>query len=226
MDLKTKLVQMTKGNRDELIKTEILKAAQKLFQQFGLNKTTMEDIAQAAGKGKSTLYYYYKSKEEIFDAVLFLEIDDVFRITHQAIEKAHTASEKIKTFAIVKYRVVQEKSNLYSLVSGELKEDIQVLTKIRNRYNQRELDLFTDILKFGINSGEFINLNAEDIEKTAFVIVSSFRGLKMSLFFENRCQDTEKHLEHLIAMLLQSIRKKSLIIKGDNKIISDIYQIN
>lgn len=44
-------------NKDDLVKTSFLQAAEKLFQRWGINKTTMEDIAREAGKGKSTLYY-------------------------------------------------------------------------------------------------------------------------------------------------------------------------
>ena len=64
--------------KDEIIIQAIIDAAKKLIQQYGLNKTTMEDIAKAAGKGKSTLYYYFKSKEDIFDEVIKQEMDDFF----------------------------------------------------------------------------------------------------------------------------------------------------
>ena len=64
--------------KEEIVKDDILKEAQKLFQQFGLKKTTMEDIARSMGKGKSTLYYYYCSKEQIFDAVISKEMTEVF----------------------------------------------------------------------------------------------------------------------------------------------------
>ena len=73
--------------KDDIIKDEILKEAQKLFQQFGVKKTTMEDIAKAMGKGKSTLYYYYCSKEDIFDAVILKEMGEVFHCVKQAVEK-------------------------------------------------------------------------------------------------------------------------------------------
>ena len=56
--------------KEEIIVRETIESAKKLFQQFGLHKTTMEDIAKSAGKGKSTLYYYFKSKDEIFDKVI------------------------------------------------------------------------------------------------------------------------------------------------------------
>lgn len=52
-------------NKKDITKTEILEAAEKVFQKWGLNKITMEDIAEASGRCKGSLYYYYKDKEEI-----------------------------------------------------------------------------------------------------------------------------------------------------------------
>ncbi len=54
-------------------RTAILDASRDLFARFGYKKTTMEDIAMALRKGKSSLYYYFKNKEEIFQAVIELE---------------------------------------------------------------------------------------------------------------------------------------------------------
>ena len=45
--------------KDELMVREILSTAKALFAHHGLKKTTMEDIANSLGKGKSTLYYYF-----------------------------------------------------------------------------------------------------------------------------------------------------------------------
>ena len=67
-----------KYSKEEQLREEVVNTAQKLFKQYGLQKTTMEDIAKSMGRGKSTLYYYYKSKEEIFEAVIMQEIDEVF----------------------------------------------------------------------------------------------------------------------------------------------------
>ena len=48
-------------NRDAIIET-----ARQVFKKYGYDKTLMEHIAKAAGKGKSSIYYYFKSKEQIF----------------------------------------------------------------------------------------------------------------------------------------------------------------
>ena len=44
----------------------ILKAAERLFLQFGFRRTAMDDIARAAGVAKGTLYLYFNSKEAVF----------------------------------------------------------------------------------------------------------------------------------------------------------------
>src|SRR5579871_5512584 len=81
--------------RDELIEREIVDTARVLFQQSGFKKTTMGDIARSLGKAKSSLYYYYPSKEDIFEAVLYAEMDELLNQIHQSIRQAHTSREKL-----------------------------------------------------------------------------------------------------------------------------------
>ena len=51
--------------------------ARRLFAKNGVENTTMNDIAQGAGKGRRTLYTYFKSKEEIFQAVIEGELERI-----------------------------------------------------------------------------------------------------------------------------------------------------
>ena len=56
------------GKEDDIQK-QILQAALQLFQAHGFRRVTMDDVAKAIGKGRSSLYYYYKSK--VFVLALF-----------------------------------------------------------------------------------------------------------------------------------------------------------
>ena len=51
-------------------KERILTGALEVFKTRGLENATMEEIAEKAGFGKATLYYYFQSKEEVFSAIL------------------------------------------------------------------------------------------------------------------------------------------------------------
>ena len=52
------------------VRDKIIKIAALIFSKYGFSKTTVDEIAKAARKGKSTIYYYFKSKEDIFQAVV------------------------------------------------------------------------------------------------------------------------------------------------------------
>ena len=123
--------------KEEIFREDIIKEAQKLFQTYGLKKTTMEDIAKALGKGKSTLYYYYQSKEQIFEEVLQKELQEVFIQTQFAVETVHSAEEKLKIFAVTRIKVLSNMLNLYRLVCGEIGEHATCAKGLFNEYSQR-----------------------------------------------------------------------------------------
>ena len=54
----------------------------------------MDDVAKAIGKGRSSLYYYYKSKDEIFDAVMQIEIGDLVGAIAIAVNNVETVERK------------------------------------------------------------------------------------------------------------------------------------
>ena len=53
----------------------LVEVARQLFAKNGLANTTMNDIAVASGKGRRTLYVYFKSKEEVYYAVIETELE-------------------------------------------------------------------------------------------------------------------------------------------------------
>jgi len=60
--------------KEQSIKDNLIQVSQSLFQQYGFVKTTMEDIAKTARKSKSTLYQFFKNKEEVLHGVITYDI--------------------------------------------------------------------------------------------------------------------------------------------------------
>jgi AcrR family transcriptional regulator len=192
--------------KDDIIRDEILKEAQKLFQQYGLKKTTMEDIAKSMGKGKSTLYYYYCSKEEIFDAVILREMGEVFSRVKQAVEKATSAEEKLKAFTLTKIKAVQKRANLYKIVRGELQENLRCIKHLHTEYDTQEINLVKDILLFGVNNGEFSKLISKELDILPSVMVSSLRGLERDMFADTRYNKLESRMESIVGIMIRGLR--------------------
>ncbi|AKD04221.1 TetR/AcrR family transcriptional regulator [Pontibacter korlensis] len=194
------------SDKDESIKAEILEQAQKLFRHYGLAKTTMEDIAKAAGKGKSTLYYYYKSKDEIFDEVVTKEMNEVFRILQEEVGKVQTAEEKLFTFSLTKFKILKERANLFKVIRGDIEANMQRLLELNRRFEAREISLVRGVLRYGLESGEFAQYAAEDIDTLAFAMVCSFRGIEVGLLVEDKFADFEGRMEVLHNITMRGLK--------------------
>ncbi len=205
LDENTILVEMT-IDRDDNTRNEILQHAQHLFQQFGLKKTTMEDIAKSMGKGKSTLYYYFCNKDEIFDAVIQAEMLEVFQLVQTAVTEAISAEEKLKTFAITKIKEARKKTNLYKIVQGEMQQAQRCIKHLNKEYDTLELNLVTSILQFGLANSEFNHAVHKEIDILPSIIISSLRGVERDMFIDNKYDIIDERMEALINILIRGIK--------------------
>ncbi|PZF73920.1 TetR/AcrR family transcriptional regulator [Taibaiella soli] len=173
------------ASKDEIVRGQIIDAAKELFQKFGMAKTTMEDIAKAIGKGKSSLYYYYSTKEDIFEAVIAKDKAQIIEETKAAIEKETTAEAKLYAYAHTIYKAVRKRIILFNILSAEIKDNMCLMKMVRKKYDAIELDLICSVIKFGIETGEFDQANDDKLDEIAFVGISALRGLQINLVHEN-----------------------------------------
>lgn len=192
--------------KEEIVRGEIVEAAGKLFQQYGWHKTTMEDVAKAAGKGKSTLYYYFANKDEVFDAVVTKEINEVQSAVRQAVNLASTAREKLMAYSAINFAELRKKVILFRMVSGELRENINRATfNLRSRFDANEVETLKQILQLGISTGEFKSIREEDVDLLAHTFVSAFRGIEVDLFIENKLAGLEERIDMAAGILIRGL---------------------
>jgi len=177
-------------NKDEDVKNSIKDAARRVFLKWGLNKTTMEDIAHEAGKGKSTLYYYFKSKDEIFENIAIDEYSGILIKAKAAIEGVDSPKDKLKLHITTTFAEIKNTVSISSMIKGEIKGNKELIDNIRKGFDDSEEAILLEILKLGLKSNEFNYLKDTDLKKTANVILGILRGLEISLFLEN--EDSEK----------------------------------
>ncbi|HEY8398243.1 MAG TPA: helix-turn-helix domain-containing protein, partial [Flavihumibacter sp.] len=78
------------------IRQDILAGARELFIHYGYKKTTMEDIARKIGKSKSALYYYFKTKEEIFEAMAQEDLAKQQQVAVEMMNKETTVQDRFR----------------------------------------------------------------------------------------------------------------------------------
>lgn len=196
-------------DKQEIIEQDIINGAKKLMQQYGLKKTTMEDIAKAAGKSKSTLYYYFKDKEEIFDRVINLEIDEFFNAVKTAVNKQSDAISMLKTYIVTKVKTLREKINLYTFavendLQGRLNKEF---TNLRNRYDNEEKKMISSILTKGVETSLFKKEITQEIDVLSELLVSCVRGVEMDIITHNKNKALTDKADLLVEMLIKGIGK-------------------
>jgi AcrR family transcriptional regulator len=190
--------------KDEVTFQEIVSGARTLFEKFGLKKTTMEDIAKEVRKGKSSLYYYFPSKFEIFEAVVDQEITELFLLAQKAIDKAPTAKDKLKAYCRVRLGKIRKMGNLSQVVKNDLLDNMGVVTNIKRRHEMTQVNMIRSILVFGMEIGEFKKMKESDIMMTAHLLAATLRGMFMP-FCDDHFSDLAQRGDEVVEMLVEGL---------------------
>ncbi|MCD7805653.1 MAG: TetR/AcrR family transcriptional regulator [Oscillospiraceae bacterium] len=144
-------------------RSEILDISQRLFHEKGYSETTVEDIITECKIAKGTLYYYFKSKEDILSAIIDRQIDEnVISLTEISIDSSITATEKlVKVIRLLSQSGVLDDS-LHDPDNSELHQ------KTFKRSLLRYTDVLTKMVNEGISSGEFSTPYPEETVQLLF----------------------------------------------------------
>ena len=159
-------------------KTEakLVDVARQLFAKMGVENTTMNDIALASKKGRRTLYTYFKSKEDIYMAVVESELDILSDIMKRVVEKDISPDQKIIEMIYTRLDAVKEVVYRNGTLRAAFFRDIWRVEKVRKRFDAKEIQLFKDVLREGVEKGVF---QVDDIDMTAELVHYSVKGIEV-----------------------------------------------
>lgn len=191
-------------DKDQVVK-EIIDAAAQVIGRYGYKKTTMDDIALAAKRGKTSIYYYFKNKEEIFLKVIEKEAKQLIAELTQAVTSAGNSLEKLLAYMNARIKIIGNVSISYDSMKTELLEYLDYIEQGRKQYDIQELELVTSIIAGGVEEGVF---NSKNPQLTAFTIVAALKGLEVPFFGKGDPADHKDKVEELIKILIYGITGK------------------
>lgn len=165
----------------------------------------MDEIAIASRKGKSSIYYYFASKEEIFQAVVEKEAEILKQELIKATNENDSPAQKLKTHVLVRMRSMEKLANFYSAIKDEFLSHLDFIEKIRKKYDQEEIQMMESILVEGVENGMF---EIDDTSLAAVAIVTALKGMEIPLFWGVEEKDLESRLDHLIHILFHGVMKR------------------
>ncbi|KZD98087.1 transcriptional regulator (TetR/AcrR family) [Lactiplantibacillus plantarum] len=132
----------------QIARTKIIEAAKKLFEEKGVDETSIRDIAQKAGYSHTTIYLYFKSKQELFNLIakepledLYSKFEEIYCLKKSNEDKFFLMCEQYVEFGI-------KQRNFYSLLTtyrGERIDKERFDNKI-NDLRMSALDLVSKVL--------------------------------------------------------------------------------
>ncbi|MGC9394536.1 MAG: TetR/AcrR family transcriptional regulator [Anaerolineae bacterium] len=157
-------------------RAQIIEAALACFTRKGYVHTTMDDIVAESGLSKGSIYWYFKSKDEIFKATVVATAANVVGEQWDQFQSIETATAKLQTAAQLMSDFCQEIAQYFGLVlefwsqSERRDEEMRFWAEMLSPYQQTLAALF----KEGIQTGEFREVDADAL---AWIILSAYDGL-------------------------------------------------
>ena len=189
----------------EEYRRRIILTASRIFSHYGFRKTTMDEISTALKKGKSSLYYYFGSKEEIFEAVVLYEANQLRKQLTNAIKEVESPPEKLRNYIYVRMKAFAKLSNYYNAVFDKNLDHYEFIEKIRSRYDREELAILRLLVYVGNSRGVF---RVEDSEYTAMAIQTMLKGMEVPLFWRKREIDINDRIEAILNLIFNGLYKR------------------
>ncbi|MFT4022692.1 MAG: TetR/AcrR family transcriptional regulator [Flavihumibacter sp.] len=192
------------------VRDQILRGAQKLFQEKGLGKISMEDVARHIGKGKSTLYYYFKSKDELFSAVMDMEIDEIIRETIRQLNSCNSFQEKLETFGKVKFEMIRRRKTLYTTMENRMgaEERLQytlIKKNVHAGYVQKEKLVLLQVFLEAIANKQIRAFHGEQLDTIILVFLAALRGVNREILVHGQTDNTGRLIGTYCALFRQGL---------------------
>ncbi|WP_299233179.1 TetR/AcrR family transcriptional regulator [uncultured Bacteroides sp.] len=157
-------------------RAKLVDVARQLFAKKGVEDTTMNDIAIASKKGRRTLYTYFKSKEEIYMAVVEAEIEMLYQTLHKVAQKDISPEKKILELIFTHLETTKTIVYRNGTLRADFFRDIWKVEAERKDFDIKEVALFKKILQEGKEAGVF---DIDDVEITASILHFCIKGIEV-----------------------------------------------
>ena len=180
----------------EMRKQRILTGALDVFKSKGLEGATMDEIANQSGFGKATLYYYFKSKEDVFSAILEDGWISIWESLEPIIADQKSPRQAFVNLLIKIAEIAQDRPGLFEFLFNAPKA-IKLENQPWKEYQHRLYGVIQGLLEDGVKAGEFPKINPE-------LMFKALGGLFMGLVFMGDKKEpvSEKDVEKLLNQLI------------------------
>jgi len=133
---------------------EILEAAAIVFAEKGFHAATMEEIAIQAGIGKSTVYEYFSSKEELFREMFQMGVSFYLDAMQGRLQQPCSVRDILTAIAAAHFKFIVERNALARVLADEQGPPLPWVREWLLQLRERKLAMLSELISRGIELGE------------------------------------------------------------------------
>ena len=160
---------------------KLIDVARELFATKGIEATTMNDIATQSGRGRRTLYTYFRNKEEIYGAVVESELEYISREMDKVVQAKIAPEKKIVQVVYKHLSLIADIVKRNGNINAEFFRDINKVERTRKKFDLEEIFAIRSILKQGVEEGKF---QVDHVNLTADIIHCAIKGMEVPYIFD------------------------------------------
>lgn len=179
---------------------QILSAAMNCFMAKGYHRATMDDIVAESGLSKGTLYWYFKSKKELFMALVQSMMDEIGQGWMGLLDDTDkTATEKLDVVTKSLRVEIMEMASFFGIMMEAwalTRHDEDVEALVKDMYGPY-VDFLTHLIEEGVNNGEFQVASAQSAAEMILILYDGLTLAKGLMVLETdweRLLDTTENI--------------------------------
>lgn len=187
---------------------KFIEVARQLFARKGVENTTMNDIAAASDKGRRTIYTYFKSKRDIFNAVIESETDQILSRLRHIVSMPSSPEEKILDYIDCRFEAMKEIVSRNGSLRAGFFRDVRKVDRARKIITRKETAQLRDILQEGVEKGVF---DIPNVNHFAVIVTQAIHGLDVPYIRDNLSDegiDKTMLKSYISDFIINSIKKK------------------
>ncbi len=160
---------------------KLVEVARELFARKGLDATTMNDIAANSGKGRRTLYTYFRNKEEIYAAVIEGELERLSERLDDVAALDADPEQKVLNLIYTHLNMIKETVARNGTLRAEFFRNIWLVEKVRRKFDEEERNILCRVLNEGVARAKF---RIDNVNLMADIIHYSVKGLEVPYIYD------------------------------------------
>lgn len=177
----------------------LVDVARQLFAKNGFENTTMNDIATCSGRGRRTLYTYFKNKEEIYLAVIETELGRLYERLEAVARKNISPEEKMVQLIFAHLEVVKEAVYRNGNLRAEFFRDVWKVEQVRKTFDKNEISLFRRIMNEGVDKGIF---DIRNVRLMAEIAHFCLKGCEVPFIYGRYAASNPEDLYHYVRRMV------------------------